>query len=48
MKVKLEISNAGRRLHEGTYGIDDNQSFGAACADVWVKIRESCRPVTAP
>jgi hypothetical protein len=37
MKVKLEISNAGRRLHEGTYGIDDNQSFGAACADVWVK-----------
>ena len=28
MKVKLEISNAGRRLHEGTYGIDDNQSLG--------------------
>jgi len=48
MKVKLEISNAGRRLHEGTYGIDDNQSLGAACADVWVKIRESCRPVSAP
>ena len=42
MKVKLEISKAGRRLHEGTYEIDDNQSFGAACADVWVKIRESC------
>ena len=48
MKVKLEISKAGRRLHEGTYGIDDNQSLGAACADVWVKIRESCRPVSAP
>ena len=46
-EVKPEISNAGRRLHEETYGIDDNQSFGAACADVWVKIRESCR-VSAP
>jgi hypothetical protein len=42
MKVKLEISKGGRRLHEGTYEIDDNQSFGAACADVWVKIREAC------
>ena len=51
MKVKLEISKAGRRLHEGTYEIDDNQSFGAACADVWVKIREACaakQPVSAP
>lgn len=42
MKVKLEVRKAGERLHAGTYEIDDNQSFGSACADVWVKIRERC------
>jgi hypothetical protein len=42
MKVRLEVRKAGQRLHEGTYEIDDNQSFGAACADVWVKVRERC------
>ncbi len=42
MKVKLEITKAQRRLHAGTYEIDDAASFGAACADAWVKIRELC------
>ena len=42
MKVKLEIIKSGQRLFEGTYEIDDNASFGAACADVWVKVREKC------
>lgn len=42
MKIKLEVIKAGRRLHEGAYEIDDNASFGAAFADVWVKIREQC------
>jgi len=42
MRVKLEVVKAGRRLHEGTYEIDDNASFGAACADVWFKVREQC------
>jgi len=42
MKVKFELAKAGRRLHEGTYEIDDNQSFAVACADMWVKIREQC------
>ncbi len=42
MRVKLEVTKAGRRLHEGTYEIDDNVSFGAACADLWVQIREQC------
>ena len=40
MKVKLEITKAGRRLHDGIYEIDDTQSFGAAWQDVWVKARE--------
>jgi hypothetical protein len=42
MKVKLELTKSGQRLSEGTYEIDDNASFGAACADVWVKVREQC------
>jgi hypothetical protein len=42
MKVKLEVTKAGRRLHEGAYEIDDTESFGAAWQDVWVKARERC------
>lgn len=42
MRVKLEVIKGGKRLHEGLYEIDDNESFGAACADIWVKIREQC------
>ena len=42
MKVKLELIKRGRSLTEGIYEIDDNASFGAACADVWVKVREQC------
>ena len=42
MKLKLEITKAGRRLHEGVYEVDDNATFGAACADAWVRIREQC------
>ena len=42
MKVKLEIIKRGQRLSEGIYEIDDNASFGAACADVWVMVREQC------
>ena len=42
LKVKLEVTKAGKRLHQGVYEIDDNASYGAACADVWVKNREQC------
>jgi len=42
MKVRLEVTKAGKRLHQGIYEIDDNASFGAAFADVWVKTRELC------
>ena len=42
MKVKLELIKRGHSLTEGIYEIDDNASFGAACADVWVKVREQC------
>ena len=40
MKVKLELIKRGHSLSEGIYEIDDNATFGAACADVWVKVRE--------
>jgi len=40
MKVRLEITKAGKRLHEGIYEIDDTESFGAAWKDVWIKARE--------
>jgi len=42
MRVQFEIIKSGRTLHQGVYEIDDNASFGTACADVWVKIREQC------
>jgi len=42
MKVKLELIKRGHSLAGGVYEIDDNASFGAACADVWVKVRERC------
>jgi hypothetical protein len=36
------LRSSGRCLHEGIYEVDDNATFGAACADAWVKIREQC------
>ena len=42
MRVQFEIIKSGRMLHQGVYEIDDNASFGTACAEVWVKIREQC------
>jgi len=42
MRVRLEVAKAGRNLHQGVYEIDDNASFGTACADLWVKIQERC------
>ncbi len=40
MKVQLELTKAGKRLHHAAYHIDDPESFGAAWQDVWVKARE--------
>lgn len=42
MKVKLEVTKANKRLHQGIYEIDNSQTFGAAFGDVWVKVREDC------
>ena len=42
MKLRIDIIKAGRCLHQGTYEVDDGATFGAACAEAWVKIREQC------
>jgi hypothetical protein len=40
MKVKFELTKAGKRLHQATYDIDDPDSFAAAWKDVFIKARE--------
>lgn len=39
MKVKLRIAREDTVLYEGTYDVRDAESFAAACADAWVKLR---------
>jgi hypothetical protein len=39
MKVKLQIKSDDSLLYEGTYDIRDSESFGAACADAWERLR---------
>ena len=39
MKIKLQIKNEDSVFYEGTYDIRDAESFGAACADAWEKLR---------
>jgi hypothetical protein len=46
MKVKFELTKAGKRLHQATYDIEDPDSFAAIWKDVWVKARE--RSMTKP
>ncbi len=40
MKVRLEVTKDGECLHQGTYEIDDSESFGKAWQDVWDELRE--------
>ncbi|MFA9443515.1 MAG: hypothetical protein ACERIG_07950 [Hyphomicrobium sp.] len=40
MKVRLRIKKHGALLYEGVHEIIDQDSFGAAFADVWRTVRE--------
>ncbi len=40
MKTRLRISKSGSLLFEAVYDINDAESFGRACADAWLKLRE--------
>jgi hypothetical protein len=40
MKVTLRIRKAGSSLFESVYEINDAESFGKACTDAWIQIRD--------
>jgi hypothetical protein len=40
MKVKLQITKNRKSLYEGMYDVTDSESFGDACADAWLNLRE--------
>lgn len=40
MKLKLRISKDDSVLYEGRYDIFDADSFGRACEDTWLQLRE--------
>ena len=40
MQVKLKIRKKGTLLEEGIYNIFDAESFGKACADLWIRLRD--------
>jgi hypothetical protein len=40
MKLKLRIAKNGTSIYTGTYDVVDAESFGQACADAWLKLRQ--------
>jgi len=40
MKVKFEITKHGASIYTSTYEVFDAETFGNACADAWLKIRQ--------
>ena len=40
MQVRLRLIKDGSLLFEKNYEVSDAASFGAACADAWVNLRE--------
>ena len=40
MRIRLRIKKHGALLYEGVHEIIDQESFGAAFADVWRRVRE--------
>lgn len=40
MRIRLCIKKHGSLLYEGVHEIIDQESFGAAFADVWRRVRE--------
>ncbi|MGO9008022.1 MAG: hypothetical protein ACLQIQ_19090 [Beijerinckiaceae bacterium] len=40
MKVTLRITKNGTSIYTGGYEIADAESFGRACADAWLKLRQ--------
>jgi len=40
MQVRLRLIKGGSLLFEKNYEVSDAASFGAACAETWVNLRE--------
>ena len=40
MKVKLRIKKNGASIYISIYDVVDAESFGTACADAWLKLRQ--------
>jgi len=40
MRVKLQLSKDGAALSDGIYDITDADSFGKACKELWIELRE--------
>lgn len=38
MKVKLQAMKGASCLCEGTYDVSDGESFGKACANLWMQV----------
>ena len=41
MKIKLQIVKDGVSLYTGSYEIENAESFGKACPDVWQQLRRA-------
>lgn len=39
MKIKLRVTKADAVLYEGVHDIQDAESFGAACGEIWEHLR---------
>jgi hypothetical protein len=40
MKVQFQISKHGDTIFSGAYDVTDADSFGQACTDAWVRIKQ--------
>ena len=46
MKLRVTVSKDARTLFEKLYDVSDEESFGAACADAYVQLKERQRGKT--
>lgn len=39
MKIKLRVTKADAILYEGVHDVQDAETFGVACAEIWEHLR---------
>ena len=40
MEIRLQVKKGRTLLYDGVHPVTDAESFGAACSEAWVKLRE--------